>query len=77
MSDFGNCARLTALAEERCGYSKCRFCYGECRFCLPHPDRLTRRVFKGELDAGFFDFGAARRVASLTAKARSVFLKVR
>jgi len=91
VGDFGNCARLSALAEERCGPSKCRFCYGKCRFCLPHPDRLTRRaavpqfggavtsaeqVFKGELDAGFFGFGAARRLTSLMAKTLRI-LKVR
>ena len=73
MSDFGNCAGWSALAEKRCGYGKCRFCCGKCRFCLPHPDRPTVGCSKGELDAGFFDFGAARRVASLMARALRVF----
>ena len=46
VGDFGNCARLSALAEERCGPSKCRFCYGKCRFCLPNGAEVAARAAK-------------------------------
>ena len=46
VGEFGNCARLSALAEERCGPSKCRFCYGKCRFCLPNGAEVAVRAAK-------------------------------
>ena len=46
VGDFGNCARLSALTEERCGPGKCRFCYGKCRFCLPNRAEVAARAAK-------------------------------
>jgi hypothetical protein len=43
VEDFGNCAGLLALAEERSGCCKCRFCPRKCRICLAASRTPTRQ----------------------------------